>query len=142
MRTITITTHLGAEPYVVRTHVMTPELLNYVVAGLMKFRPIQPDSFPPKWSLGNYRVRILAFHVLLVGWQYVRIELPEQGDDWFVRDNGSGYIARVWDHLLFIEPEGTGTRYVDQVRIDASILTWIVKIYSILLYWHRQRRWR
>jgi hypothetical protein len=142
MRTITITTHLDAEPEAVRKHVMMPELLNYAVAGFMKFQPIQPDSFPLKWSPGSYRVRMLAFHVLPVGWQKVSIELPERGDDWFIRDNGSGSIARVWDHLIFVEPEGSGSRYVDQVRIDAGILTWIVKLYAILFYRHRQRRWR
>lgn len=142
MKTITIATYLDVEPDVVCRHVMTPRLLNYVVAGLMRFRPVEPDSFPQTWSPGNYRVRMLAFHLLPVGWQTVAIELPGPGDDWFIRDKGRGSIARTWDHLIFIEPDGAGTRYVDRVRIDAGVLTLPVVLYAKLFYRYRQRRWR
>lgn len=121
---------------------MTPALLNYVVAGLMKFQPIDPVEFPRSWSAGKYMVRMLAFHFLPVGWQTVGIELPEGHEAWFVRDNGSGSIAKVWDHLIFIEPDASGTCYVDEVRIDAGILTWPVSLYAELFYRYRQRRWR
>ncbi len=142
MRTITISTYLAVEPDIVKKHVMTPVLLNYVVAGLMKFQPIEPESFPDHWIPGVYKVRMLAFHIVPVGWQNVRIELPEGGDEWFVRDNGNGSIVKIWDHLIFITPEGGGTRYVDTVRIDAGILTCPVLLYATLFYRHRQRRLR
>jgi hypothetical protein len=142
MRTIHIETHLAADPDIVKNHVLTPALLNYVVAGLMKFQPIDPPAFPDRWIPGKYMVRMLAFHVIPVGRQVVGIELPQESDDWFVRDNGGGSIARVWDHLIFVEPEGKGTRYTDLVRIDAGILTWPVVLYATLFYRHRQRRWR
>jgi hypothetical protein len=121
---------------------MTPALLNYVVAGLMKFQPIDPSEFPERWSPGLYKVRMSAFHLIPVGWQYVGIELPSEHDSWFVRDNGSGSIAKVWDHLIFIEPDGDQTRYVDEIRIDAGILSWPVSIYAKLFYRYRQWRWR
>lgn len=121
---------------------MTPALLNYVIAGLMKFRPISPPAFPERWSPGVYKVHMRAFHLIPVGWQTVGIELPGENDPWFVRDNGGGSVARVWDHLIFIEPNGDGTRYVDEVRIDAGIFSWPVSIYARLFYLHRQRRWR
>ena len=141
MRTIHIHTHLAAKPDIVKNHVMTPALLNYVVAGLMKFRPIDPAAFPDRWTPGKYTVRMLAFHVIPVGRQIVGIELPQENDEWFVRDNGSGSIARVWDHLIFVEPEGNGTRYTDHVRVDAGILTWPVMLYAALFYRYRQKRW-
>jgi hypothetical protein len=121
---------------------MTPALLNYVVAGLMKFQPLDPPAFPRIWSAGEYMVRLLAFHVLPVGWQKVVIEQPEGHDTWFIRDNGRGSVARVWDHRIFIEPDAGGTRYTDEVRIDAGILTWPVSLYAELFYRYRQRRWR
>lgn len=142
MKTITITTYLDVEPDVVREHVMTPRLLNYIVAGLMTFRPVQPDALPHRWRPGKYVVRMRAFHLLPIGWQIVGIELPARGDDWFIRDNGSGSIARTWDHLIYIEPEGAGTRYVDRVRIDAGALTVPVALYAKLFYRYRQMRWR
>ena len=116
MRTIRIATHLAAKPDVVKNHVMTPALLNYVVAGLMKFRPIVPTAFPDRWTPGKYTVLMLAFHAIPVGRQVVGIELPQENDDWLVRDNGSGSIARVWDHLIFVEPDGTGSELGDIIE--------------------------
>jgi hypothetical protein len=142
VKTIRVSTHLDAEPDIVRQHVMTPALLDYVVAGLMAFRPIEPKILPSQWLPGRYKVKTLAFHLLPIGWQTVKIELPDPGDPWFIRDNGSGSIARVWDHRIFIEPEGAGTRYVDEVSIDAGILTRLVALYARFFYTHRQRRWR
>ena len=142
MRTITITTHLAVDPDIVRKHAMTPVLLNYVAAGLIKFQPIEPEVLPDRWVPGKYKVRMLAFHIFPIGWQYVGIELPEESDEWFLRDNGRGSIARVWDHQIYIEPDRAGTRYVDRVSIDAGILTWPVLLYAILFFRHRQRRWR
>ncbi len=142
MKTVTIRTYLEADVAAVESHVLRPALLNYVVAGLMKFRPIAPSRLPEKWTPGTYRVAMRAFHFLPAGWQNVRIEFPGPGDNWFMRDNGHGSIAKVWDHLIFIEREGNGTRYVDQIRIDAGALTWFVALYANLFYRHRQRRWR
>ena len=142
MKTLAVTTHLAIEPDVVREHVMSPGLLSYVVAGLMKFEPIEPALFPDQWIPGEYKVRMLAFHVIPVGWQCVNIELPEEDDEWCLRDNGCGSVARVWDHRIFIEPDGIGTRYTDSVCIDAGVLTWPVSLYATLFFHYRQRRWR
>jgi hypothetical protein len=142
MKKFRIETSLNCPPDLVRHHVMTPALLNYVVAGLMKFEPINPPAFPERWSPGTYTVRMRAFHLIPVGWQAVGIELPGETEPWFVRDNGSGSVARVWDHFIFIAPNGDGTRYVDEIRIDAGVLTWPVSIYARLFYLYRQRRWR
>jgi hypothetical protein len=142
MKTVTISTYLDAAPEVVRKHVMTPALLLYVVAGAMRFRPVQPRTFPPIWQPGNYRVSMWALHIIPIGWQNVKIELPGPTDEWWVRDNGSGSLARIWDHRIFIEPEGSGTRYIDQVSVDAGILSWVVWVYAQLFYRYRQRRWR
>lgn len=142
MKTIQVETHLAIKPDVVRNHVMTPALLCYVVAGLMKFRPIDPAIFPDRWAPGKYVVSMLAFHLIPIGRQVVGIELPQDNEKWYLRDNGSGSIARVWDHFIFIDPEGEGTRYVDYVRIDAGILTWPVVLYATLFYRYRQWRWR
>ena len=39
MRTLKISTYLAADLETVKSYLMTPALLNYVVAGLMKFHP-------------------------------------------------------------------------------------------------------
>ena len=93
---------------------MTPALLNYVVAGLMKFHPIEPNFFPSKWVEGKFSVKMFAFHFLPIGKQIVGIEFPQKSDHWVLRDNGSGSIAKTWDHLIFLESEGGGTRYTER----------------------------
>ena len=45
MRTLKISTYLAADLETVKSYLMTPALLNYVSAGLMKFYPIEPVPF-------------------------------------------------------------------------------------------------
>ena len=105
MRTLKISTYLAADLETVKSYLMTPALLNYVVAGLMKFHPIEPNFFPSKWVEGKFSVKMFAFHFLPIGKQIVGIEFPQKSDHWVLRDNGSGSIAKTWDHLIFLESE-------------------------------------
>ena len=84
---------------------MTPALLNYVVAGLMKFHPIEPSFFSSKWVERQFSIKMFAFHFLPIGKQIIGIEFPQKSDHWVLRDNGSGSIAKTWDHLIFLESE-------------------------------------
>ena len=101
MRTLKISTYLAADLETVKSYLMTPALLNYVVSGLMKFHPIEPNFFPSKWVEGKFSVKMFAFHFLPIGKQIVGIEFPQKSDHWVLRDNGSGSIAKTWDHLIF-----------------------------------------
>ena len=105
MRTLKISTYLASDLETVKSYLMTPALLNYVVAGLMKFHPIEPNFFPSKWVEGKFSVKMFAFHFLPIGKQIVGIEFPQKSDHWVLRDNGSGSIAKTWDHLIFLESE-------------------------------------
>ena len=66
MRTLKISTYLAADLETVKSYLMTPALLNYVSAGLMKFYPIEPSSFPSKWVEGKFSIKMFAFHFLLL----------------------------------------------------------------------------
>jgi hypothetical protein len=44
MRTLKISTYLAADLETVKSYLMTPAMLNYVVTGLMKFQLIEPNS--------------------------------------------------------------------------------------------------
>lgn len=141
-RTLKISTYLPADLKTVKSHVLTPAPLDFVVAGLMKFHPIEPKSFPPVWREGEFRVRMFAFHFLPIGEQTLGIEFPQESDRWALRDNGSGSVAKTWDHLIYLQPEGDGTRYTDEVTIDAGFFTLPVFVYASLFYRYRQWRWR
>ncbi len=134
MRTLKISTYLAADLETVKSYLMTPALLNYVVSGLMKFHPIEPNFFPSKWVEGKFSVKMFAFHFLPIGKQIVGIEFPQKSDHWVLRDNGSGSIAKTWDHLIFLESEGGGTRYTDEVSIDAGLFTLPIYIYAFIFY--------
>ena len=60
MRTLKISTYLAADLERLLKQ-MTPALLNYVVAGLMKFHPIEPNFFPSKWVEGKFSVKTFHF---------------------------------------------------------------------------------
>ena len=62
---------------------------------------------------------MFAFHFLPIGKQIVGIEFPQKSDH-CLRDNGSGSIAKLGSSN-FLESEGGGTRYTDEVSIDAGL---------------------
>ena len=43
-RTVKVSTYLAADLETVKSYLMTPAMLNYVVTGLMKFQLIEPNS--------------------------------------------------------------------------------------------------
>ena len=141
-RTLKISTYLAADLETVKSYLMTPALLNYVSAGLMKFYPIEPSSFPSKWVERQFSIKMFAFHFLPIGKQIIGIEFPQKSDHWVLKDNGSGSLIKTWDHLIFLESEGVGTRYTDEVSIDAGLFTLPIYIYAFIFYSYRQMRWR
>ena len=66
MRTLKISTYLAADLETVKSYLMTPALLNYVVAGLMKFHPIEPKNEPTVISFrqNGLRAKNLIIEVL------------------------------------------------------------------------------
>jgi len=142
MMQVRVTTYLAATPPAVCDHVTTSRLLIYVSGGILSMQAVDPPELPAHWKKGKYLVRMRLFGLIPIGKQYIGIENPTPGDDWVLRDNGSGTIARVWDHHIYIGPEGAGTRYVDRVRIEAGVLTPLVVVFASVLYRYRQYRWR
>jgi len=142
--TVELATHLDCTPDEAFAQVQRSVLLDHVAAPLIRFAP-RGRPFPLTWEPGEYRASLSLFGVIPIGWQAVVISLPEpSGDVRFVRDNGYGPLIRRWDHWIAIGPAsgGEGTRYIDQVTIDAGPFTPIVAAFARLFYAHRQRRWR
>jgi hypothetical protein len=142
MMQIRVTTYLAAPPATVRGHVKTSRLLAYVSGGILSLQPIDPPALPAHWSEGKYLVRMRLFGLIPLGQQYICIENPAPAKKWVLRDNGAGTTARVWDHHIYVLPEGAGTRYIDHVRIEAGVLTPLVVVFACALYRYRQYRWR
>ena len=141
--TIEITTHLAAPPERISAEIMRPALLLHVSAPMLRFQPIDPPALPETWRDGQYKLRMLAFGILPVGWQTVGLETqPMRGEVWSIRDNGHGAMIKTWDHMIEVAPDGDGSRYTDRVTVDAGWLTPFVALFARIFYRHRQRRWR
>ena len=139
---VELTTYLPAAPEEVWHHVQTSALLRHVAAPLIRFEPLDKD-FPEVWEPGEYRAKMFLFGIVPLGWQAVRISLPEpSGAVRFARDDGYGPLIRRWDHWIAIGPDGEGTRYLDEITIEAGPLTPVVARFAYMFYAHRQRRWR
>jgi ligand-binding SRPBCC domain-containing protein len=141
---IELATRLAAPPEQVWLHVRTPRLLMHVASPLVRFVSREPGGFPETWTEGPHRVWMLLFGVLPLGPQTVGIEFPPPPEGGFrVRDNGSGLLARTWDHVIDILPDGSGgALYSDRVEVKAGLLTPLVAGFAMVFYRWRQYRWR
>jgi hypothetical protein len=60
-----------------------------------------------------------------------------------IETHESDRLARVWNHTIMLEPLADGSvRYTDTVVIDAGKMTALVRLWSIMFYRHRQRKWK
>ncbi|MFO0204344.1 MAG: hypothetical protein ACK528_14595, partial [Alphaproteobacteria bacterium] len=112
------------------------------VEALLFFAEVSPVDFftGTRWSAS---IKPFAFGVIPLGPQTVGIEIgPNENGAYRVRDDGSGLLVQVWDHLITLEPEEDGTRYTDRVRIEAGLMTPFVWAFAMVFYRWRQARWR
>ncbi len=144
MAEIELTTTLNAPLDTVWEALQHPATLVHVSQGFLSFTPVDPPELPERWAEGEYRVSLKAFGVLPIGSQVLGVEFPEvEPPQRALRDNGRGGITKVWDHWIFIEPLGEDqTRYTDRIRVEAGLLTPILKPWVRAFYRHRQKRWR
>lgn len=140
---VALTTTLGAPADRVWEEVQTSRLLSYVAAPLVRFRPTNPSELPVTWADGAYEVRMLLFGWLPAGRQLIRISHSTDGRARILRDDGTGQLAKTWDHTIRVEPDARGgTAYTDVVDVRAGVLTPFVWLFAHVFYGHRQRRWR
>jgi hypothetical protein len=143
---VDLETRIAMSPEDVWQRVMTPELLIYVAAPLVRFRFLD-NGAPAQWSDGSrHRVSIRLFGFLPFGHQWI---VPSQHVDTVapwpkkLRDNGDSALIQKWDHWISVEPDGEGgTRYRDEVDVRAGLLTPFIWVFAQCFYRHRQRRWR
>jgi ligand-binding SRPBCC domain-containing protein len=144
---VDVSTRLDAPIERVWDEVQTSRLLVHVTSPLVRFTPLEPNAFPERWSEGRYQVRMKLLGVLPAGSQVIAIskaQTNEGGQRCFVlRDNGSGDLAKTWDHVISLRelPDGA-TWYQDRIEVKAGLLTPFVWLFAQAFYRHRQRRWR
>ncbi len=146
MQEIVLSCHLDAPVARIWAEVQKPDLLRFVAHPVLRFRPVRPDRFPPRWEGRDYVVSMLWRGCVPLGRQTISITYPDGPDGpegtKQIRDNGHSALIRRWDHRITLAPEGAGTRYTDHVTIEAGHLTRPVAVFARSFYAHRQRRWR
>ena len=143
MREIVLSSYLDAPIDRIWIEVQRPELLFFVASPLLQFRPVVPSHLPERWEVGDYVVSMAWRGIVPLGRQTISISYPEAPDgSKRLRDNGHSAMIRRWDHLITLEPDGSGTRYTDRVKIEAGFITLPVAKFAESFYAHRQRRWR
>jgi hypothetical protein len=143
---VDLETRIAMSPEDVWQRVLTPELLIYIAAPLVRFDLLESDG-PAQWAEGSrHLVSIRLFGFLPFGDQWI---VPSQHCDTTVpwpkklRDNGHSALIQKWDHWITVEPDGEGgTRYRDEVEVKAGLLTPLIWAFAQIFYRHRQRRWR
>lgn len=139
---IEVSSHFALPPHKVWSQVKRPALLQFVAAPILKFVP-RGGAFPAEWEHREYTAGLRALGFLPVGEQVIGIEYQgEQASGYRLRDNGRGGAISKWDHMMVIEPEGSGTRYTDRVDIEAGFLTPLACAFAKFFYTHRQKRWQ
>ena len=143
-----MTTLLDAKPERVWKELQRPELLEYVAAPLLVFDPVEPKSFPERWGEDEYRVVMKLFGVIPLGEQIIRtskVRVEDSDGERFyqLRDDGTGQLVPVWDHLISVRetPDGK-TVYTDEIDVNTGMLTPFIWLFAYIFYRHRQRRWR
>ena len=144
MAEFALTTELDAPIDAIWTALQRPQTLIDLSKGWLSFRPIDPPSLPEQWSTSRYRVALRAFGWVPIGQQVIGVEVPATDPPMRrLRDNGSGSLVRVWDHVIELVPlSDASTRYTDRVRLQAGLLTPLILIWARGFYAHRQRQWR
>ncbi len=117
--------------------------LRHVAAPLLQFSARNDKPLPEKWAVGEeYRLRISLFGLIPLGRHTIAID-DIRLDAWTIVSREHGRLARVWNHLIKIEPiDESRIRYTDEIEIQAGILTGLIWIFAHVFYRHRQRRWK
>ncbi|PSP42254.1 hypothetical protein BRC68_12105 [Halobacteriales archaeon QH_6_64_20] len=144
-----VSTDLDCSPERVWTLTLSTAPLNRLTAPLLVFEPIDPDPLPTVWADGGrYLVRLWALGVVPLGTHRIetsvtRFDATPGERTYCLRDDGHGDLAGRWDHRMTVEEQWDGrTRYTDDVRIEAGVLTVFLWLGAHVLYRYRQYRLR
>ena len=119
-----------------------PRLMQFVVGGRLKIRPVEPESFPESWKNEDYLVALYGFGVVPMGRQTICIEHPPgDGSEKCLRDKGGGRLFMKWDHWIIVQPlDASVTRYTDRVEFTAGFLTPLLIPFVRNFFRYRQER--
>lgn len=141
MQTVVVSTHLDAPPERVWELLQQPSTLLHVAAGLLRFSGA--SELPARWEEDAvFRTRLWVAGIVPLPWRHhIRLVRVDR-EHLRIESEESGGPVRTWNHRILVSAEGHGTRYVDEVDVEAGWLTGVVVLAARILYRYRQARWR
>ncbi len=141
MATVTVHTELAAPADVVFDAVRTVDAFELVTAGLLRYAPTRHRTGPLPEGEEMHGWLLLA-GVVPFSRHRLRVERVDPVGRVLQSDEGGGLIRR-WRHRIAVTPLGPDRcRYVDEIDIDAGVLTPAVRAFAAVFYRARQQRWR
>lgn len=121
--------------------VTRPATLVKVARGFLRFSGAA--TFPARWEASTTLVtRFWLAGFVPAPWRHHLAIISIDPSRREIVSAEHGGPIRTWSHLIRITPEGTGSRYLDEITIDAGALTPLVAAFAHAFYRYRQARWR
>lgn len=137
---VRVSTHLDAPAARAWELARRSDTFRYVTRGLLGFR--SPEPLPEVWREGrSARGRLVFFHLIPAWTHEIRIASVDAHAR-EIRTHEAGGPVTAWSHRIRVRPDGEGSRYTDEVRISAGLLTPLVWLHAQLFFRYRQMRWR
>lgn len=116
--------------------------LKFICDPLVRFAPEDSPEFPERWKhRSKMRCRCFLFGIFPTGIRNFYFETVDPGK-MLVQTRESDPLIRRWDHMMSVKrSEKGGTRYQDEVEIDAGLLTLFVWCWATWFYRYRHKRW-
>lgn len=116
------------------------DTLRIITRPFAYFTPLDDMS---NWEQdAQYRLNLKVFGILSFGVHYIYVVKLNKAS-WELETHECNDTVKVWNHTIRLEamPDGK-TKYTDTVTLYAGKLTLFVKLWSMMFYRHRQRKWR
>lgn len=125
-------------------NVQTPELLQFVAKGMIKFKSVDDEGFPQKWQEGRTygaKMRVFGF-IPFGGIHYLNI-VKIDSSNYQISTKEWDKSAKVWNHDVRIEAIGKDSIYYeDSIEIYGGFMTGFITAFAKRFYKHRQKRWQ
>lgn len=142
-RKLTVTSVIPMNIDMAWENVQTPELLQFVAKGMIKFKPVDED-LPKQWDTGTtYRVKMRIFGFIPFGGiHYLYISTLDSAN-YLISTREWDKSANVWNHEVKMIALGTDSIfYEDSIVIYGGAKTGFITAFAKIFYEHRQKRWQ
>ncbi|PID75702.1 MAG: hypothetical protein CSB23_01695 [Deltaproteobacteria bacterium] len=140
---VRVATRLKTDENAIWNELQNVSSLRYVAAPILIFRAEKDGLIPKRWACGvEYRFRLFFFGIIPIGKHVIQlVELNEERKR--IRSNEHSWILRLWIHTIRLHKiDHCSVEYVDEIELDAGILTVPVYLFALFFYRYRQYRWR